>query len=131
MSDKSAETARTEAEAAKHEKMVSAAYLRLLGHTQEQAATSVGVSERTVWAWENERTDWPDVVREARKRWLSGLAGTARDTLHKAIRDVQNGKLALDVIERLDPDLLPARMRHEIVGDLPTISIELTRPDDD
>ena len=131
MSDKPAEIKRTEAEAAKREKMVSAAYLRLLGHTQEDVATSVGVSPRTVWTWENERADWPEMVELARSRWLSGLAGTARDTLHKAIRDVGNGKLALDVIERLDPALLPARMRHEIVGDLPSISIELTRPDDE
>jgi transcriptional regulator with XRE-family HTH domain len=120
-----AEKRRTEAEAAKHEKMVSAAYLRLLGHTQEQAATAVGVSERTVWTWENERADWPEVVQEAKERWLSGLAGIARDTLQKALKDAQNGKLALDVIERLDPALLPARMRHEIVGDLPTIRFEL------
>ena len=130
MSDKPAEIKRTEAEAAKREKMVSAAYLRLLGHTQEEVATSVGVSPRTVWTWENERADWPEMVEEARTRWLSGLAGTARDTLHKAIRDANNGKLALDVIERLDPALLPARMRHEIVGDLPVVRFEMLTDDE-
>ena len=126
MSEKPAEIARTEAEAARHEKMVSVAYLRLLGATQEEAATAAGVGERTVWRWENERADWPDVVQDARDRWLSGLAGIARDTLLKAIRDKSNGKLALDVIERLDPALLPARMRHEIVGDLPPVTFILT-----
>ena len=126
MSGKPAEVARTEADAARHEKMVSVAYLRLLGSTQEEAATAAGVGERSVWRWENERADWPAVVEEARTRWLSGLAGVARETLLKAVRDANNGKLALDVIERLDPALLPARMRHEVVGDLPPVNFILT-----
>ena len=117
---------RTKAEAAKHEKMVSAAYLRLFDNSQKDTADAVGVSERTIWAWENERADWPDIVQEARARWLRGLAGIARKTLKKALADAQNGKLALDVIERLDPKLLPARMRHEVIGSLPAIRFELT-----
>lgn len=126
MSEKPAEIQRTEAAAAKHEKMVSVAYLRLHDYTQEEAATAAGISERTVRTWENERGDWPEVVQEARDRWLSGLAGIARSTLKTALKDAQNGKLALDVIERLDPALLPAKMRHEIIGDLPTITFRLT-----
>jgi hypothetical protein len=106
--------------------MVSAAYLRLIGRTQEETAVAVGVSDKTIWTWENERGDWPAAVQDARKRWLSGLSGQARETLSKALKDAASGKLALDVLERLDPDLLPARMRHEIVGDLPTIEVKLT-----
>ena len=110
--------------------MVSVAYLRLHNYTQEEAAIAAGVGERTVWRWENERADWPEIVQEARDRWLSGLAGLARSTLKQALKDAQNGKLALDVIERLDPALLPARMRHEIVGELPVIRVELTDGDE-
>ena len=130
MSNKPAEIARTEAEAARFEKMVSVAYMRLHGYSQADAADAAGVSERTVWTWEHERADWPEAVQTARDRWLSGLAGQARSTLKAALKDAANGKLALDVIERLDPALLPAKMRHEIIGDLPTITVELTHGDD-
>jgi transcriptional regulator with XRE-family HTH domain len=126
MSEKPAAIARTEAEAARFEKMVSVAYMRLHGYSQSDAADAAGVSERTVRTWENERAEWPDAVQAARDRWLSGLAGQARSTLKAALKDAQNGKLALDVIERLDPALLPARMRHEIVGDLPPVHFTLT-----
>ena len=130
MSDKPAEIKRTEAEAARFEKMVSVAYMRLHGYSQADAADAAGVSERTVWTWENERADWGDAVQTARDRWLAGLAGQARSTLRAALKDAQNGKLALDVIERLDPALLPARMRHEIVGDLPVVRFEMLTDDE-
>ncbi len=70
------------------DKRVSAAYLRLLSGTQEEAAKAVGVNERTIRNWESHRS-WPDALAEARARWLQGL-----DSL--AMRALRNGLLADD-----------------------------------
>ena len=96
-----------------------------VGSTQEEAANAVGCCDKTIRNW-MAREDWADAERDAHKRWLTGLASTARFTLGKALEDKSNGKLALDVIERLDPALLPARMRHEVIGELPPITFTLT-----
>lgn len=68
--------------------MVSVAYLRLLGHTQQEAAKGAGVSVRTIQYWEA-REDWSEAQSEARARWLQGC-----DAL--AMRALRNGLLGDD-----------------------------------
>ena len=52
---------------------LSAAYLRLVGATQADAAHAAGVDARTLGRWES-CSWWPDIQREAGERWLAGLA---------------------------------------------------------
>ena len=91
-------------------KAVSAAYLRLMGFTQRQAARSAGVGERTLRGWESSGW-WPEAVAEARGRWLQGLDSLARSTLARSLaegREPPDGKLALEVLSRgLEPMLAP------------------------
>jgi hypothetical protein len=84
------------------ETAISVAYLRLLGHTQEDATKATGVSEKTIQRWES-CTWWPEVQAEASRRWLSGLESRARQTLF----DNLDGPLSLKVLERRLPELAP------------------------
>ena len=97
------------------EKALSCAYLRHVGHTQEAAAKATGVDRRTVQRWESSDF-WPDIKREASDRWLSGLAAQCRRGLEAAVAD--DGRLALAVLERLEPALAPARQRVGLSADL-------------
>lgn len=96
------------------EKRVAAAYLRMMGLTQEDAAHAVGRHKRRVAEWESEKDTWALAREEARRRWLGELTDAARSTLLKTIRDGANGLLALQVLERLDEDLAPAKQRHDV-----------------
>lgn len=68
----------------KWDKVVSAAYLRLLGASQEVAAKQVGVSERAVRNWE-QCSWWDAALNEARNRWLSGGDSAAMRGILKAL----------------------------------------------
>jgi len=83
---------------------VSVAYLRLQGATQAEAAGATNVDPRTVGRWES-CSWWPELRREASARWLEGLEANARRGLESAVLD--NGALALRVLERLEPALAP------------------------
>lgn len=96
------------------EKALSAAYLRLIGHTQEAAAKAVGIGERTLRRYE-ECSWWPELRRQAADRWLTNLAAQARNTLMEAIKDGDADK-ALKVLERTEPALAP-KQKHEISGE--------------
>lgn len=98
------------------DKRVSAAYLRMLGASQEKAASAVGRSERTVRQWESEDT-WPFARQEARERWLSDLTDKARLRLIESLDDPSNGDLALKILERMDDDLAPAKHKLEHSGE--------------
>ncbi len=87
---------------------LSAAYLRLLGATQADAANAAGVDARTLGRWES-CTWWADIQREAGERWLQGLAARARRGLQSAVEE--DGALALRVLERLEPGLAPVPHR--------------------
>ncbi len=91
------------------------AHLRQLGCSQSEAAKATGVTTRTVGRWE-ECSWWPDVQREAAERWLEGLTARARRGLDGAV--VEDGRLALRVLERLDPALAPLRMRVAVGYDI-------------
>ena len=96
------------------DKWLSAAYLRMLGATQQQAAKTVGIGERTLRRWEADDL-WGRACDQARGRWLHGMEMCARGALLDALRDdsdsVRRGFLALKILERLDPDFAPPRRR--------------------
>ena len=97
------------------EKALSVAYLRILGGTQKEAAEAAGCSERSVRGWE--AADWwPEIQVEAESRWLPGLIAKARGTL---LNDM-DGPLALKVLERLLPELAPAKHHVEHGGSIET-----------
>jgi hypothetical protein len=87
---------------------VSAAYLRLTGSTQQQAAEAAGCSERTLRGWEAAEW-WTDAAAEASDRWLEGVTASARRRL--AVAAGQDAGLALRILERTDPRLAPPQMR--------------------
>ena len=84
------------------------AHLRQLGYSQSEAAKATGVTTRTVGRWE-ECSWWPDVQREAAERWLEGLTAKARRGLEGAV--LEDGRLALQVLERIEPALAPPHRR--------------------
>ncbi len=106
---------------------LSCAYIRLLGSSQLEAAKTAGVDPRTLGRWES-CSWWPDVQREAADRWLAGAIGKARKALLAAL-DQPDGPLALKVLERVVPELAPARHAVELKGSLANIDID-TLPHD-
>lgn len=125
----------TDTVAAPHDwdKAVSAAYLRALGHTQQEAATGAGVGERTLARWEG--CDWwPEAVAEAVDRWMHDLTAASRHTLLKAVKGGAADK-ALAVLERTEARLSPAAQKLDLTsGGKPipsTVAVTLVRPDDD
>lgn len=97
------------------DKRVSAAYLRMQGHTQEQAAKAVGVTARTVRQWESERTEWQSARNEARDRWFNDVEDSARKAVKRSI-DMGNSDLGFKVLERIDPRLAPPVTRVDAKG---------------
>jgi hypothetical protein len=95
------------------EKRILAAYLRMLGASQEAAGVAVRRSERTVFDWEH-HASWPLAREEARQRWLSDLTDASRKALLDSIRGGA-GDLAFKVLERVDRDLAPPahRLQHQ------------------
>lgn|SRR5690606_4679649 len=91
------------------DKVVLAAYLRILGATQVEAAISVGRSERTIQLWEADKELWEAAREEARKRWLRDVIDASRRSVLKAAG--RNADLGFRILERIDPELAP---RHKI-----------------
>lgn len=106
------------------EQATSAAFLRLLGATQQEAADAVGVGRVQISKWENSEW-WPSIVESAKSRWLDGLAAKARSSVEAAIPD--DARLALQVLERLEPALNP-KATMEVIGDAARpVRVEVTR----
>ena len=97
------------------DKALSAAYLRILGHTQTEAASGAGCAERTLRQWES-CSWWPEILAEAESRWLSGLMSKARGTL---LRNM-DANLALKILERRIPELAPVKQHVEHGGSIET-----------
>jgi hypothetical protein len=96
------------------EKLILAAYFRLLGSTQKQAGAAVGRSERTIRVWEADKPLWQRALAAAKDRWLGEVTSLARRQLLKAMVTA-DGDLSLKLLERLDEALAPPsqRLKHE------------------
>jgi len=101
---------------------VGAAFLRLLGNTQSEAAAAVGLSERTVRRWEA-RPEWSQAIREAESRWLKGLDPQMRRAMESAVgrlsADLQAGSREAHSFlkwwaERRFPEFAPPAKKREI-----------------
>ena len=102
------------------DKAVAAAYLRLIGQSQELSARGAGVGARTLKRWEASAF-WPDACEEAADRWLSHATEKARRTFLRGIDSDDHPKsadprLALTFLERVDHRLAPPAHRHEHGG---------------
>ena len=95
------------------DKRVSAAYLRIMGKTQKQAAEAVGRNERTLREWEGEDS-WAAARAEAEERWCADGLDLARQTIHRGVR--ANPDLAKWFLERVDPRFAPPKQRTEHTG---------------
>jgi transcriptional regulator with XRE-family HTH domain len=95
------------------EKRVIAAYLRLLGATQEATAGAINRSKRTVQYWESDKSAWKLAQEEAAERWLDDLTNAARKTVLEAIR-AGDSQLAMAILERRVPELAPPKSRVEV-----------------
>ena len=93
-----------------------AAYFRLRGFPQEEAATSAGIGARTMERWV--QSDWwQDALDDARARWYGGIEIDARITLGKAMKAEDQPDLALKLLERMDHRLAPPRQQIELLTD--------------
>lgn len=98
---------------------VSCAYLRLLGATQEQAASRAGASPRSLRTWE-QCSWWKDALAEARSRWFKDGDAAAMRGIHKALRsDGHYAKTSMWWAERRMPELKPPNVK---------VDAELTGP---
>jgi hypothetical protein len=85
----------------------------MMGATQTHAAHAVGRAERTGQTWEEDKVTYAQAREEARKRWLGELTDAARRALLTTIQG-GDGHLALQLLERLDSDLAPAKQRLDM-----------------
>ena len=94
---------------------VSAAYFRMCGFTQKDAAKAAGISERTIRTYESHES-WGDAKDEARNRWFVSLDVRARGALYRDLDESGKGDLGLKVLERMDDRLAPPKIAHELFG---------------
>jgi hypothetical protein len=97
------------------EKVVLAAYLRMMGHTQEEAGAAVNRAERTVRVWEADKELWEKARQEGRRRWYEEAADAARQSVLRGVR--RNPELGFRFLEKIDPELAPPKQRHEVTGE--------------
>ena len=92
-------------------KWLMSAYIRDMGGSQKQAAVAAGVSERTVWTWENEKPDlWKRAREEARELWASDMDGAARARVLTAVRDEDDTQTAKWWLEKTDSGIRQAKL---------------------
>lgn len=110
-------------------KIVTVAAHRILGASREAAATACGVSLPAIKRWEASPW-WGLAQQEAREQYMDSLAGKARKGLIDHV--LKDGRLALSVLERLEPALAPPTQHVELkalllkidVGKLPDWAID-------
>ncbi len=94
---------------------------RLLGATVKEAAKEHGIAESMVRSWE--KRAWFGLAQEtARKEWFGGLTGKSLKSIEAHVE--KDGKLALQVAERLVPELAPAPQAMEIRGLLARLDVD-------
>ena len=94
---------------------ISAAYLRLLGATQEEAAEAAGCGVRTIQTWE--KCDWwLEATNEARHRWLKGGDALAMKAILQALKDPgEYAHMGRYWADRRIPELKPPKQQAEIL----------------
>lgn len=95
--------------------MVSAAYLRIMGATQEEAANAVGRKARTLREWEADSESWAEARAEAANRWMSELIDASRISVLAGAKT--NPDMGMRILERVDPRLAPPKQKHEHGGE--------------
>lgn len=95
------------------DKMVLAAYLRILGRTQKEAAEAVGRSERTIRDWESSEL-WREAEREAEEdTFLRALKHASMRAVLQNVDEDGNPMLGWEALQRLMPQLAPKqRLEH-------------------
>lgn len=114
MSAKAAASDTTERRPAHWDKRVSAAYLRIMGHTQTEAARAVGRSARTIREWEADREWWSRAREEARERWMADAEDASRRAVLRSL-EMGNSELGKWMLERVDDRFAP-KQKHELTG---------------
>lgn len=97
------------------DKRVAAAYLRMMGHTQEEVGASVGRHPDTIGGWEKHET-WPLARAEARDRWMADAEDASRQAVLGSIR-LGNAELGKWFLERTVDQLAP-KQKHEHSGEI-------------
>jgi hypothetical protein len=115
MSAKAAASHTPERRPAHWDKRVSAAYLRIMGQTQAEAARAVGRSERTIREWEADREWWSRARDEARDRWMADAEDASRRAVLRGL-EMGNSELGKWMLERVDPRLAPPKQKLEHTG---------------
>lgn len=128
-SKKSAENKDRVSRPQNRDKALSAAYLRLLGASQGRAATEAGCAVRALRDWET-CSWWPDMLAEARQRWLRGGDAAAMYGSMRAFKDpreyAQHSRWWMDRrIKELKPPSLqlagegggPVKIQYLTIGD--------------
>jgi hypothetical protein len=95
------------------DKVLSAAFFRLQGMSQEAVANAVGCVRQTIVVWEASDF-WVTALTEATDRWLDGLRGKAMAGVEAGV--LKDGRLALDVLGRVMPELAPNAIKLEHSG---------------
>ena len=96
------------------DKAMSAAYLRLIGLSQEEAAKGAGVGERSLQRWEVSDW-WPKACEAAADRWIQQLGIECRTTVMIAVKN-GDAQTAVKMLERIEKRLAPPRQQHEHTG---------------
>ena len=99
------------------EKWILAAYLRFLGEPLERVARVVQRTRKTIYSWRQQEAWWNEAKRIAEDRWLDEVRDQARAAVYQQVL-AGDGKMGLDLLERLDPRLAPAKQRHDVDGEV-------------
>jgi len=98
------------------DKVVSAAYLRLLGEPNVDAAKAVGCGERNLRVWQK-KPYWKQAVEQARSRWLQGVESGAMRGITEGLSDPQEyATMSRWAAERVIPEMSPPKQRQEHSG---------------
>ena len=92
---------------------VASAYFALLGYSQATIAKKIRRTPRTQQMWRKE-DDWPEIEQEARTRYLRQIAGYGRRAIKRGMTKQDGHWFALNILERIDKDLVPAKQRHAL-----------------
>ena len=95
-----------------HETRVVAAYMAMMGHTQQEIGQTVHRTARTVYNWTKEPC-WPTHRTETVDRWMKDVINASRKAILDQLRS-GDGNLGLKILERVEPALSPAPQRVDV-----------------